>query len=51
MVIDWNTTEDFDEWEFHAVADDKFSVLCEVEQGYFGKKFTIKLIVKKFIWE
>lgn len=51
MVIDWNTTEDFDEWEFHAIADDKFSVLCEVEQGYFGKKFTIKLIVKKFIWE
>lgn len=51
MVIDWNTTEDFDEWEFHAIADDVFSVICEVEHGYFGKQFTIKLIVKKFIWE
>ena len=51
MVIDWNTSEDFDEWDLHSMCDDPFSVLCEVEHGYFGRQFTIKLIVKKFIWE
>ena len=51
MVIDWNTKESFDDWELHAMCDDPFDVVCEIEHGYFGRNFTIKLIVKEFCWE
>jgi len=52
MVIDWNTSfeydgETFPEWEDHAIMNDELSVVGELESGFMGRQFRLKLIAKE----
>lgn len=52
MVVDWNTKfeydgETFPEWEDCAVMNDEISVIGELESGFIGKKFVLKIIAKE----
>lgn len=52
MVIDWNTKfeydgETFPEWEDHAVMNDELSVVGELESGFMGRQFRLKIIAKE----
>lgn len=53
MVIDWNTgfeydseAETFPEWEDHAAINDEISVVGELESGFMGRQFRLKIISK-----
>lgn len=52
MVVDWNTKfeydgETFPEWEDCAAMNDEISVVGELESGFIGKKFVLKIIAKE----
>lgn len=52
MVIDWNTGfeydgETFPEWEDHAAMNDEISVVGELESGFMGRQFRLKIIAKE----
>lgn len=51
MVVDWNTKfeydgETFPEWDDHAVMNDEVSVIGELETGFIGREFKVKIIAK-----
>ncbi len=48
MLIEWNTNCDFDEMEDHSLMNDPIDAYGELEDGFLGKTYKIKLILDSY---
>ena len=49
MFIEWNTKCNFDEMEDHSMMNDSIDVYGEIEDGFIGKTYKIKMILDDYI--